>query len=571
MKFDRIFIFCYSFLVLCLEIGDFSITPENIEELKNFVNNLMSCKKIVGLGLTLVYDNKVILADGFGMASIEKRIPVDKHSKFAIGSLTKAFTSTVIAKVLSENPRYNWDTPIKDILGNDFRLFDDIRTDNINLRDLLGHKVGVPGYFEPLLVGFPENTSREEFIKNIQYQPPVAPIRTKFIYSNYFYALAGYVAEKITGRSWEHLVQEYLFNPLCMKNSGFVDHISSFHEFALGYSYIKKTPVKLKEELLYTSSPSGPAGSIYSTPKDMGEWILLHLNTGKDSSGHNLVDNATLKETYRGQMATPLFGNLYKPRFPISDAVISYNMGWLSSVYRGYKRLWHSGGIVGYSSLLWLFPDKKVGIYASMTGSKSNGNSDAIKTILSRSADMLLGLDPWLNDTTACSFPEPWIKKSPVEYPLDEIIPEPLWNISTQQDDYVGFYCNPAFGMMKIQKQNSQLILRYGRFGKMKLYPITETSFDIRYIEALWFVTNSDDNVTPVRITFSSDFDSLVYPIDRTYRNTTFSRNCNVNVDSSNFQGNGGNIMHYIHDTGSYLKSYLLLLNLFLILFIQWH
>lgn len=84
-----------------------------------------------------------------------------------------------------------------------------------------------------------------------------------------------------------------------------------------------------------TSSPSGPAGSIYSTPKDMGEWILLHLNTGKDSSGHNLVDNATLKETYRGQMATPLFGNLYKPRFPISDAVISYNMGWLSSVYRG--------------------------------------------------------------------------------------------------------------------------------------------------------------------------------------------------------------------------------------------
>jgi hypothetical protein len=34
-------------------------------------------------------------------------------------------------------------------------------------------------------------------------------------------------------------------------------------------------------------------------------------------------------------MATPFFGNMYKPQFPISDTVISYNMGWLTSVYRG--------------------------------------------------------------------------------------------------------------------------------------------------------------------------------------------------------------------------------------------
>lgn len=71
----------------------------------------------------------------------------------------------IIVYVLFVYFRYTWDTPIKDILGGNFKLFDDVRTENINLRDLLGHKVGIPGFFEPLLVGFPENTTREEFVR----------------------------------------------------------------------------------------------------------------------------------------------------------------------------------------------------------------------------------------------------------------------------------------------------------------------------------------------------------------------------------------------------------------------
>lgn len=84
----------------------------------------------------------------------------------------------------------------------------------------------------------------------LQYQPPVAPLRTKFIYSNYFYALAGYAAELMTGQTWEELVDKYLFKPLQMNSSGFVDHIKTFDQFALGYSYLKEKPVKLNEELL---------------------------------------------------------------------------------------------------------------------------------------------------------------------------------------------------------------------------------------------------------------------------------------------------------------------------------
>jgi hypothetical protein len=233
-------------------------------------------------------------------------------------------------------------------------------------------------------------------------------------------------------------------------------------------------------------------------------------------------------------------------------------------VISGYKRLWHSGGIVGYSSLLWLFPDKNVGVFASMTGSKDNSNSDTIKTILNKAADMLLELDPWLNDTTACSFPRPWGRTTPIQHPRDKIVPKPNWNISTQIDDYVGLYCNPAFGALKIEQRNSELVVRYGRFGKMKLYPITETVFDLRYIDKLWFVTHSDNNITPIRITFNSDLNSLSYPIDRTYTNTIFKRNCNSHVAIQVIDHNN---MHCIHCMDGYLKIYLILINILVILF----
>lgn len=105
MYLRTIFTLCYCFLVFCLEIAQFAVTKDDITEFERFVENVMNCKKVVGLGITLVHDNKVIYANGHGYTNIEQNIHADENSKFAIGSLTKAFTSTILAKVLSENTR----------------------------------------------------------------------------------------------------------------------------------------------------------------------------------------------------------------------------------------------------------------------------------------------------------------------------------------------------------------------------------------------------------------------------------------------------------------------------------
>lgn len=183
---------------------------------------------------------------------------------------------------------------------------------------------------------------------------------------------------------------------------------------------------------------------------------------------------------------------------------------------------------MGFSSLLWLFPDQDVGIFISVTGSRDNDNQLPVKAIMSHAADMLLGELPWLNQSTACSFPAPW---STVTTPVpvsENINLRTLWNISRPIENYAGIYGHPAFGNITVSIENStELILYYGRFGRLVLTPSSDLSFSGRYLGPLWFVTQSDGPHQPLTIDFSlpvvGSASNLSYPVDNTFP-ITFSR-----------------------------------------------
>ena len=76
----------------------------------------------------------------------------------------------------------------------------------------------------------------------------------------------------------------------------------------------------------------------------------------------------------------------------------------------------HSGGLISYITLLWTLPDLNIGVYASVNG-PGYGSNSGIHNIVSfyYIVDHLLGLEPWLNQTTACTFPKPWKKENDTE------------------------------------------------------------------------------------------------------------------------------------------------------------
>ena len=70
---------------------------------------------------------------------------MENNTKISIGSISKGFTATLVAHAVSKE-QLKWDQPLRDILGSDFRLMDEFRTEKTTVRDLLAHTLGVPTF-----------------------------------------------------------------------------------------------------------------------------------------------------------------------------------------------------------------------------------------------------------------------------------------------------------------------------------------------------------------------------------------------------------------------------------------
>ena len=86
-----------------------------------------------------------MFAEGFGYRDLEKKLPLENNTRISIGSLTMAFTATLAALAVSKG-QLQWDRPLREVLGKDFRLQDDFRTQKATIRDLLAHQLGMPSY-----------------------------------------------------------------------------------------------------------------------------------------------------------------------------------------------------------------------------------------------------------------------------------------------------------------------------------------------------------------------------------------------------------------------------------------
>ncbi|WAR16487.1 MRNIP-like protein, partial [Mya arenaria] len=142
---------------------------------------------------------------------------------------------------------------------------------------------------------------------------------------------------------------------------------------------------------------------------------------------------------------------------------------WMKFHLRGWKTLWHTGTTFGYRAILSLFPDQDFGVLTAFTGDYP---SFMFRTNLNMyTADLMLGVDPWLNASTICTFPEPW--KSSVK--------------SSSSPPR-----NEAYGNIEIYKYKSENVLmgRYG-FALVALYP--KSIADYFYAEGREFIKHSED------------------------------------------------------------------------------
>ena len=96
---------------------------------------------VPGIALGIVQDGRVIFARGYGVRETGHPEPVDVHTRFAIGSNTKAFTTAALA-LLDHEHRLAWDDPVWQHMP-EFALADPAITRAFTVTDLLTHHSGM--------------------------------------------------------------------------------------------------------------------------------------------------------------------------------------------------------------------------------------------------------------------------------------------------------------------------------------------------------------------------------------------------------------------------------------------
>jgi CubicO group peptidase (beta-lactamase class C family) len=318
-----------------------------LDKLADVVEPILHAARIPGVAIAVVSGGRVHAA-GYGYRDLQARLPMTSRTIFPIASTSKSINATLLGMLVDEG-KLSWDTPVREYLPG-FCLSDPLRSTQITLRDLMTMRTGLPRH-DWLWVD--SVLSRSELVQRLRHLELTAGFRERYQYNNLTVTTAGYVAEVVTGRSWDALVQERILDPLGMRTTSFSlpaagNATASYHEN--GRRELVPSP-RLATEV---TAPSG--GAIHSTVEDMARWMLFNL--GRGGLQHALpLQPHTLKTIHAPQVVVigDVAGAERKPN-------AMYAMGWMVDHYNGCERLSHGGYLHDVDTEMMLVPAENMGV-----------------------------------------------------------------------------------------------------------------------------------------------------------------------------------------------------------------
>jgi len=261
--------------------------------INDLVESVRKKHDVIALAGAVVDEAGVWAIGVAGVREAGSKTPVEINDRFHIGSCTKSMTATVCAKLV-EDKRLSWHTTIAD-------SFPEIK-EKINpaflpvtLEQLLCHRAGLPEdgkpgttFFQILVLEGDIRERRQKAVELFMAKEPSAPPGSQFIYSNAGFVIAGAMAERASGRNWETLMTEYLFEPLGMETAGFgapgsAEVLDQPRGHAAGMVW-GRNPV-IPGPFADNPEVLGPAGRVHCSLMDWGKYAALHLAaTQRDTS-----------------------------------------------------------------------------------------------------------------------------------------------------------------------------------------------------------------------------------------------------------------------------------------------
>lgn len=272
--------------------------------------------------VTVVQHGQTVFDECRGLAERRFGVPVDRHTKFHVGSIDKMFTAVAIAQLV-EAGKLGWD----DTLAQRVPEYpDQDAARQITVWQLLHHTAGLGDFLVPEYFA-----QREKFVDAADYlhliarQPKVGEPGKGWNYSNAGYELLGRIIENVSGENWFDYVQRHIFAPAGMNASGFdrLDEITP--KLAVGYCHDGPFSNRWNADWMKIPFKGGPAGGGYSNNTDLLRFAAA-LRAGK------LVTAATLAKMFDDEVPAGPGG---------------YAAGFGDRVSHGRHVRGHAGGIEG--------------------------------------------------------------------------------------------------------------------------------------------------------------------------------------------------------------------------------
>jgi len=329
-----------------------------------FADSILKAHNIPEISYAVIDGKATLEIAALGKHSSALTDTATLNDRFHIGSNTKAMTAFIIAKYV-EKQKLKWTTKFFDIFP-EWKINSNANYLNISLQDLLSHKAGIQPFQGENDAQIPEfkGTKQERRSKFGQFvltlKPVIVGTDNSFIYSNAGYTLATLMLEKITGKSWEQLVEK-IFNRDLKLNVKLSWPENQEQKDTWGHSFDNGKLTPLASTAAYHLDFTEPAGDINIKLKDYIKFIQLNLQGLK---GHN---NYLKAKSYQY----------------IHKGIKNYSLGWYNMYENGKELSTHSGTAGTYYTLVHI--DRNNGTaYLIFTNSFNQETQQGVRLLMRR-------------------------------------------------------------------------------------------------------------------------------------------------------------------------------------------
>lgn len=486
------------------------------------IRAMMQYYRVPGLAFAVFTKDGETEMHCLGDKNVEAGEKVNPSTRFCMASISKSFTSAVVARLCDEG-KLDLDRPVTEFVPEL-----QYREKRMTLKDMMSHRSGLANH-DAL---WPGDQRRGDLARQMRYLDSNLPFRAQYQYNNTQFVMAGYAAEAVTGKMFGELLREFFLDPLEMTETTADEAgIKASGNMAEPYRVFGTARRRLP---FWNMDLAVPAAGVNSSLNDMVKWVRFHMAGGVTPGGKRLISEELFREIHAPHIeeeAEPVIsGDPLKLR--------GYGLGWRIGEYRGTPLQMHNGKIEGYSSSQVYLPEKGVGVVIMMN--LHDPELPLFRGILYDALDeaafgMRCG---WLSKFSkegklagASEYRELFADYTSKEFGVPELLTpfggnplseggEPFAIAHDNQGSsgrLAGIYGNPGYGEVTVYEEEGRLMLHY-RDQDLPLWPVSENRFVMDGVkEDVWILRvpvefdSEDGKGRRVRIKYDADLPPIPF------------------------------------------------------------